>query len=77
MTSDTLNDLIRKDYPLIGVLKLDDNSALFDANWDSHQEGLPAYWGIETPFKGAKTEPNDLEIRKDYPLIGVLKPVEI
>ena len=30
------------------------------------QEGLPDYWGIETPF----CQP---QIRKDYPTTGVLK----
>ena len=39
---------IRKDYPLIGVLKLDEFAALIEVE-KVHQEGLPAYWGIETP----------------------------
>ena len=56
--------IIRKDYPLTGVLKLDDLFILasYDQEdyptlklinapgdrWGVHQEGLPAYWGIET-----------------------------
>ncbi len=39
---------IRKDYPLIGVLKLSRKSSLHPLLASSDQEGLPAYWGIET-----------------------------
>ncbi len=38
----------------------------------ANQEGLPAHWGIETIASLAKTITVNL-IRKDYPLIGVLK----
>ena len=46
--------LIRKDYPLTGVLKLGHSgcqSAYFVSLPD--QEGLPAYWGIETILRYA------------------------
>ena len=39
--------LIRKDYPLTGVLK-PDTSVSLAAPPGADQEGLPAYWGIET-----------------------------
>ena len=39
-----------------------------------YQEGLPAYWGIETD-KRANAAHNVGVIRKDYPLTGVLKPI--
>ena len=38
---------IRKDYPLIGVLKLFRTLVAFIPP-AFNQEGLPAYWGIET-----------------------------
>ena len=38
---------IRKDYPLTGVLKLFNYTAV-RKNFNDYQEGLPAYWGIET-----------------------------
>ena len=69
------NRLIRKDYPLTGVLKLfkiDKKAMLRFAN----QEGLPAYWGIETSIMHSFSSQNRL-IRKDYPLTGVLKLFKI
>ena len=39
---------IRKDYPTTGVLKLFIVLLLYSGVLD-HQEGLPDYWGIETP----------------------------
>ena len=42
----------------------------------SDQEGLPAYWGIETCI-ATTLEALSPHIRKDYPLIGVLKPITI
>ena len=38
-----------------------------------YQEGLPAYWGIETQMRVTMFGRFTHEIRKDYPLIGVLK----
>ena len=40
--------MIRKDYPLIGVLKPVAPNARKRVYEKADQEGLPAYWGIET-----------------------------
>ncbi len=52
---------------------IETNHQILQENLHSHnQEGLPAYWGIETSCNiilFGITPP----IRKDYPLIGVLK----
>ena len=64
---------IRKNYPLIGVLKhvTLDLECYCVATFD--QEELPAYWGIETIFFLAVRFLVVVFIRKNYPLIGVLK----
>ena len=43
----TSPELIRKDYPLTGVLKRNTNQVSTNRGQEN-QEGLPAYWGIET-----------------------------
>ena len=51
---------IRKDYPLTGVLKLFNYTAV-RKNFNDYQEGLPAYWGIETlrsRYRAIRSNPN-------------------
>ena len=43
-------EFIRKDYPLTGVLKRNSYVSKFVLHVVVHQEGLPAYWGIETGY---------------------------
>ena len=38
-----------------------------------NQEGLPDYWGIETPSYANAIISDSILIRKDYPTTGVLK----
>ena len=52
-----INNLIRirKDYPLTGVLKLSPPLSFTSCITYSNQEGLPAYWGIETLSTGGSS----------------------
>ncbi len=69
-----MENQIRKDYPLTGVLKPMKETLNSAGITNSHQEGLPAYWGIETKaFSGLYPDNVISLIRKDYPLTGVLK----
>ena len=44
--------MIRKDYPTTGVLKLEPTIVIRNAmSISMDQEGLPDYWGIETPLQ--------------------------
>ena len=65
---------IRKDYPPTGVLKRCVYSHSTSIMGIVDQEGLPAYWGIETSIWSFTSHIADIYIRKDYPPTGVLKP---
>ena len=62
-----VNAFIRKDYPLTGVLKLPMLFGQFGVGEIVDQEGLPAYWGIETNILLGNTHRNHLVNQEGLP----------